>query len=132
MPEAVIVRGREGTPLTPTARALAATTGDPALKLVLLCVAGCPGWPTAADIAAAAEIPGDLAASALAELVERRMVVAHTATDATRYGLPDDGWTYTRADTAEPEADAMKPWTRRALQRGEIGGYTFTARQAQA
>jgi hypothetical protein len=117
--------------VTPVARALAATTGDPALKLVLLCVAGCPGWPSAADIAAAAEIPVDLAVAALDELASRRMVVAHTGTDATRYGLPDDGWTYTRADTAEPEDTALQPWAERALKRGEIGGYTFTARQAR-
>jgi hypothetical protein len=117
--------------LTPTARALAATTGDPALKLVLLCVAGCPGWPCAADVAAAAEMPLDLTQAALAELARRRMVTAHTGTDATRYGLPDDGWTYTRDDTAEPESGALAPWTERALKRGEILGATYTGRAAR-
>lgn len=123
--------GGKASPLSPIARALAATTGDPALKLVLLCVAGCPGWPSAGDVAAAAEMPLDLTQAALAELTQRRMVTAHVGTDTTRYGLPDDGWTYTRDDTAEPESEALAPWTERALRRGDILGATYTGRTAR-
>lgn len=94
-----------------TGRALATVTGDPALKLTLLAVAASPGWPAAGDIAAGAEIPLELAELALAELVRRRLVVAHSGADATRYGLPDDGWTYGREaqDDTEPEAKAAAP-----------------------
>lgn len=117
--------------MSPTARALAARTGDPALKLVLLCVAACPGWPAAGDIAAAAEIPVDLAVLALDELARRGLVIAHSGTDATRYGLPDDGWTYARDDTGTTAAEAPAEWTERALKRGEIGGYKIGTRQVQ-
>lgn len=113
--------------MTPTARALACTTGDPALKLVLLCVAACPGWPTAVDIAAAAEVPDYLAVAALEELTRRRLVTAHTATDATRYGLPEDGWVVARVETPE-EAPADESLA--ALERGDIGGYSITGRPA--
>lgn len=114
-------------------RALEITTGHPYLKLVLLTVAAAPGWPAAADVAVAAEVPLDLAEDALAELVRRGHVTAHTAADATRYSLPDDGWNYTRADTVGgTPAEAPQERSLKALESGDIGGYAWTARGTSA
>lgn len=109
-----------------TTRALAVPTGHPILKLVLLAVAAAPGWPAAADVAELAELDPGWTRDALAELVRRGHLNAHTGTDATRYGLPEDGWTYTRADTEAPE-DAPAAAVQAALDAGDIGGYPMAA-----
>jgi hypothetical protein len=118
--------GRKGIPaVSLTARALATCTGDPLLKLVLLTVAAAPGWPTYLDVAAAAELPAQTTADALHTLVRRRLLSAHTGADETRYGLPDDGWTFGRdADDAEPDAKAAAPVP------DTITGAAFTGRTA--
>jgi hypothetical protein len=122
---------QKGTPVTPTARALGTVTGDPTLKLILLCVAAAPGWPTAADIATTAEVPGWTAAAALDELTRRGQVTAHTGIDATRYGVPDDSWGYDRPDSGTP-AEAPQGQSLAALETGEVSGYPMTGRQGQA
>jgi hypothetical protein len=122
------IRGGKALPVTPTARALAATTGHPALKLTLLAVAVSPGWPTAADITTATELPADVAAAALAELVRVRLVAEHGG----RYGLADtDCWGFTRADVDDP-ADAPSNAVAAAVERGEIGGYPMGRRGVAA
>lgn len=115
--------------MTPTAIALSAVTGDPTLKLVLLCVAACPGWPCGDDIARAAELDGSVATDALDELVRRRLVVAQDASGLVRYSVPDEGWwTYTRADTetVEPVHASTPPEWRRRLESGDITGLQWT------
>jgi len=92
-------------------RALATRTGHPVLKLVLLTVATLPGYPTANDVAAAAEMTVALTEDALSDLVAARQLSAHRSPGQPyRYALPDDGWSYTRADTDEdPETPAAAP-----------------------
>lgn len=106
-----------------TGRALATVTGHPALKLCLLVVAASPGWPAAGDVAVGAEIPLDLAEDALAELTRLGHLNAHTGTDATRYGLPDDGWTYGRP----PAEDELADTAAAAPVPPDVGGYHWTA-----
>lgn len=111
-----------------TARALSIPTGHPVLKLVLLAVAAAPGWPAAGDVAELAEIPPDWAQDALTELVRRGHLTAHPCADVVRYGMPDDGWTYTRTDTAGGAADEVPAdASLAALETGEIGGYPMAA-----
>lgn len=113
--------GGKAPPLSTTGRALAIPTGHPALKLVLLVVAACPGWPAVDDVAELSELGPEWAADALAELVRRGQLIAHSADDGTRFSLPDDGWTYTRSDVESPDevpADAV----RKAIDTGEITG----------
>jgi hypothetical protein len=119
--------------MSPTGRALSIVTGHPALKLVLLTVAACPGWPAAGDVAAGAELDPDWTADALTELVRLGHLTAHTADDATRYGLPDDGWSYTR-DNAQggPQADAPAAGDLAALENGDISGYRFGTAHTKA
>lgn len=111
-----------------TTRALAVPTGHPILKLTLLTVAAAPGWPAAADVAELAEIAVDLAEDALAELARLGHLVAHPADDATRYGMPEDGWTYARtALEGGAAADAPEERSLAALESGAIGGYPMVA-----
>ncbi len=92
------------------ARAVAARTGHPVLKLVLLTVAVLPGYPTVDDIAAAAEMTPSLAEDALADLVAARHVTEYRSPgQPRRYALPDDGWAFTRADTEQAPASTPVP-----------------------
>lgn len=92
-----------------TARALTTRTGHPVLKLVLLTVAASNGFPTAASIAEATELSLGMTECALTDLVHARLIVAHRSPAGARYGLPDDGWSYTRADTEDPVEEAPDP-----------------------
>lgn len=111
------------TPGTPgsAARAAATTTGHPALKLVLLTVAALPGWPTAADIADAAELSPTWTADALAELDRLGMITTYRTGDPARYALPDEGgWGYTGQRDGDERPDAEVPDVP-----GYVGGYRF-------
>lgn len=84
------------------ARAVAARTGHPVLKLVLLAVAVLPGYPTVNDVAAAAEMTPSLVEDALSDLVAAKHLAEHRSPGQPhRYAMPDDGWGYTRADTEQ-------------------------------
>lgn len=116
--------------MTPSARALTARTGHPALKLVLLTVAAYPSWPDALDVTAACELGDAVVVDALAELVRQRLVAEHRAPgDVTRYSLAEDGWDAGRVDTPD---EAPAEWTATALRTGQIGGYAFGTRQVRA
>lgn len=79
------IPGRSGS----AARAVAVTTGHPVLKLVLMTVTVLPGWPTAQEVAAAAELSDDWTRDALAELVKRGEVTESRAAKPYRYSLVD-------------------------------------------
>ncbi len=81
--------GRSGS----AARAVAVTTGHPVLKLVLMTVTVLPGWPTAAEVADAAELNDVWTRDALAELVKRGEVTESRAGRPYRYSLADT-WGY--------------------------------------
>ena len=95
------------------ARAVAARTGHPVLKLVLLTVAALPGYPTVNDVADSAELTRSMTEDALSDLVAAKHLAVHRVPgQPSRYALPDDGWAYTRADTDEmPAADSPVPAT---------------------
>jgi hypothetical protein len=90
-----------------TARALTTRAGHPVLKLVLLTVAASNGFPTAADVAEASELTLGMTENALTDLIHARLLVPHRGPSGTRYGLPDDGWSYTRADTDDGSPDPL-------------------------
>lgn len=93
------------------ARAVAAHTGHPVLKLVLLTVSALPGYPTVNDIAEAAEMTAWLTEDALSDLVAARHLTEYRSPgQPRRYALPDDGWTYVRGDgTDDAEVPAAAP-----------------------
>lgn len=102
------------------ARAVAVTTGHPALKLVLLTVAALPGWPTVGDIAAAAELSPTWTADALAELDRLRMV--YRTGDPPRYAIPDEGgWGYTGPRDGDDRPDVEVPPVPRYVDGYRIG-----------
>jgi hypothetical protein len=115
-----------------TARALATVTGHPGLKLLMLTVAAIPGWPTAADVAAAAELDPATTDAGLAELVARRQLVRSTGEMGVRYGLPDDGWGHTRDDSADGVIAAVDaavdPVVAAALRDPDVGRYPMGGR----
>lgn len=104
------------------ARAVAVTTGHPALKLVLLTVAALPGWPVAADVAAAAELSPAWTADALAEL--DRLGMIYRTGDPPRYALPDEGgWGYAGQRDGDDRPAAEVP-----AVPGYVRGYTLDGR----
>lgn len=115
------------TPTTPgrsssAARAVAAATGHPALKLVLLTVAALPGWPTADEVADAAELSDGWTRDALAELVKRGEVTESRAARPYRYSLADQwGFASEREGEERHTGDIVPP----PKIGGDIEGYAF-------
>jgi hypothetical protein len=111
------------------ARAVATTTGHPALKLVLLTVAALPGWPAADDVAAHAELDPGWTRDALAELVRVGHLVAHRGgpADADRFSLPEDGWGF----ASERDGDVLPPDEVPTVNPADTGLYTFTGRKVR-
>lgn len=107
------------------ARAVAVSTGHPALKLVLLTVAAVPGWPAADDVAGAAELDGDWTRDALDELTRRGHLVCHRESAPPRYSLAAlDGWGF----VSERDGDQLPADQVPAVDPARVAGFAFGTR----
>jgi hypothetical protein len=113
-------------PAGSAARAVAVTTGHPALKLVLLTVAAVPGWPAADDVARAAELPDDWTRDALAELTRLGHLVCHRESTPARYSLAAlDGWGF----TSDRDGDVLDTPDIPKVDPARVAGYAFGSRR---